>query len=945
MKFRIFLISLVLIPWFASGQSKDSIEVSGFSAPEEIEILKISPDDPRFLEGRYHLMDYLYALVDSTGEQSYSDISSPEYAHLYAPFSKAPLLELTMRRQAFWLRLSIRSDLDHEEIWLTNFMEAEVEAYTNTAGRDIASTRSGLLAPLSARPYKKQYGQVPVLPLTIPTEGYRNYYWRVKPALLLPETDLGTKLNYTLLSPSFLAGFRHVEGVIVALTMGFAIAVGFYHLIIFFYNKEITYLWFALYCLACPIVGLIETGYALQFFWPEIPSIHYLPMRDGILVVLYLILILFSRSYLHIPKLAPAWDKVLWVILGAIALGFLIGIFFFFLHLSPVVQFVLMQIAMNAQILLAVVLLIIPILCIRRGYQPARFYLLASSAYLIGIILTMLNVINVLHVREQVDWVMLGWVVQMSFFALGLAQLFKSLQGEKFEAERLRELDHVKTRLYANITHEFRTPITVILGMAEQVRDNPQDWFREGLRMITRNGKNLLNLVNQMLDLAKLEAGSLKANMVQGDVINYLQYLTESFHSFAETKGVNLHFSSSEEVFYMDYDPEKLLQIVSNLLSNAIKFTPEGGSVDVSAMALDNSLQVKVKDTGVGIPADKLPHIFDRFYQVEDDEQRHAGGTGIGLTLTRELVKLLNGKIDVESKPGVGTEFTVLLPITREAELTSEPQAVFPAVEPDISGDFATAATATKNLPLLLIVEDNADVVLYLKSLLANDYQLEVAANGEEGWDKALKLVPDIIISDVMMPVMDGFELCDKLKKDMRTSHIPIIMLTAKADISSKIEGLERGADAYLSKPFNKEELRVRLEKLVELRKQLQARYGSLEPLVPSEDIRVQMEDAFMVKLHGLLETHFSEENFGVPDLCRELLMSRAQLYRKVAALTGQPAAAYIRSFRLQKAKTLLQTTTLTVSEVAFEVGFKDLGHFSRTFRKAFGQSPSDFRR
>ena len=562
-------------------------------------------------------------------------------------------------------------------------------------------------------------------------------------------------------------------------------------------------------------------------------------------------------------------------------------------------------------------------------------------------------------------WAYLGYVLLALMLALAFYfykkrqwQLKSQLALEHREAERLKELDAVKTKLYTNITHEFRTPLTIILGMAKQVRDNPKDWFREGLKMIIRNGNNLLHLVNQMLDLSKLESGAMPVNLIQGDILTYLKYVMESFHSLAESKNIRLHFQTDLKELRMDYDPEKVLNIVSNLLSNAIKFTLEGGDVyfqvDVSASSTSSagSTLLKIKDTGIGIPPEKLPHIFDRFYQADDAATRKAEGTGIGLALTKELVKLLDGKIAVESEEGKGTQFTVELPISNNAPLREEVEMTdigestlpFTSTAADKEVMVAEETAYLQERPVLLIIEDNADVVQYLKSLLAKDYRMEVAVNGQEGLDKALELVPDIIISDVMMPVMDGFELCDKLKKDMRTSHIPIIMLTAKADISSKIEGLERGADAYLAKPFHKQELLIRLQKLVDLRKLLQARYNTLAPLVPSEDLTVQIEDAFMVKLRDLLETHFSDENFGIPDLCQTLLMSRAQLYRKVAALTGKPAASYLRSFRLQKAKELLQSTSLTVSEIAFQVGFKDLGHFSRTFLKEFGKNPSDLR-
>ena len=548
-------------------------------------------------------------------------------------------------------------------------------------------------------------------------------------------------------------------------------------------------------------------------------------------------------------------------------------------------------------------------------------------------------------------------------------QLKADLAFEHREAERLKELDSVKTKLYTNITHEFRTPLTVILGMVKQVKAYPREWYSEGLQMIERNGRNLLHLVNQMLDLSKLEAGAMPVHLVQGDVIAFLKYVLESFHSLAKDKNIALQFQSDREEFVMDYDPEKLREIVSNLVSNAIKFTPEGGNVSVVVEAGDLSnfqnltnLTLAISDTGFGIPEEKLPHIFDRFYQADDEATRDAEGTGIGLALTKELVKLLGGEISVKSEMGKGTVFEVWLPVpltpkgephpSKTAEISLENiTAELPGSGSPFRGSGGIAGEGNNPLTIqppnhLLIVEDNPDVVRYLQSILSGTYKLQVAANGRLGIEKAIETIPDIIISDVMMPEADGFELCETLKKDERTSHIPIILLTAKADAASRLEGLDCGADAYLAKPFDQEELLVRLRKMVELRKRLQERYrnASILPATP-ETRELQIEDAFMKKVHDILEAHLGDENYGVSDLCKALGMSRAQLYRKLHALTDQPIGHYLRSLRLHKAKDLLVTTKLLVSEIAYEVGFRDPSYFTRAFTEEFGENPSEVRK
>lgn len=519
------------------------------------------------------------------------------------------------------------------------------------------------------------------------------------------------------------------------------------------------------------------------------------------------------------------------------------------------------------------------------------------------------------------------------------------------EATRLRELDQVKTSLYTNITHEFRTPLTIILGMADKVEQAPRQWLQEGIQMIKRNGQSLLRLVNQMLDLSKLEAGSLPVNMVQGDIVAYLRTLVEFFRSYADSKNIKLEFASEYEAFVMDYDADKIKDIISNLLSNALKFTPAGGEIKLEVRGTKyvgedvlrtSTLVLCVRDTGVGIPAEKLPHIFDRFYQADDSATRQGEGTGIGLALTKELVRLLGGAIEVESKLGEGSVFKVWLPVRNTAPLLDNTLEVEPAMTAFATPEPVKTKKGMASLPQMLIVEDNTDVISYLRSCLQDQYRIEVAYNGQEGIDKAIEIVPDIIISDVMMPEKDGFELCRTLKDDMRTSHIPIVLLTARADMDSRLEGLEGGADAYLTKPFNEQELEVSLRKSLELRQRLRERYANDLPI--EQEKIFSRDDAFITKLHQVLEAHYSGEDFNIPALAAAMELSHAQLGRKLHALLDTTPQLYLRHYRLQKAYQLLKHSDLSVKEVAFATGFSDPAYFSNAFLDEFQQRPSDFR-
>ncbi len=566
---------------------------------------------------------------------------------------------------------------------------------------------------------------------------------------------------------------------------------------------------------------------------------------------------------------------------------------------------------------------------------------------------------------------LLGFGIRSYFkFRINKAKLQSQLNFEQQEAKRIKELDAVKTQLYANITHEFRTPLTVILGMANQVKNNPEKHLQNGVDMIVRNGENLLKLVNEMLDLSKLENGKMKLNLINGDIISFLRYIVESFQSLAVSQQKQFHFLADIDELIVAFDAEKIRQIISNLFSNALKFTPEQGNVyvTISQGEVTNSdnttLVLKVKDTGIGIPENQIPHIFDRFYQLDNSHTRKAEGTGIGLSLIRELVKLMNGAIAVKSPPvGAtrGTEFIITIPLTKVNIADSESIVIPPykenskvviAEEKSQVRLIDSANTGTTN-PLVLLVEDNADVVAYTASCLP-DYKLAVGKDGREGFEIAVDVIPDLIITDVMMPFVDGFEMCRKLRQDERTSHIPIIMLTAKADMQSKLEGLEKGADVYLEKPFHKEELLLRIKKLLELRKNLQQYYSRQIGITdnnetsskqdPETIIEEKAEHEFVKKVREIVEANFTNYEFSVEQLCKLIFMSHSQLHRKLEALTGYSPNKFIRIVRLNKAKELLANPSLSIAGIALDCGYNDPGYFTRVFKQEYGVTPQEWR-
>ncbi len=528
----------------------------------------------------------------------------------------------------------------------------------------------------------------------------------------------------------------------------------------------------------------------------------------------------------------------------------------------------------------------------------------------------------------------------------------------KFEAEKLHEVDEMKSRFFANLSHEFRTPLTLIFGPAKDIIDGTKELkTKENAGIIKRNASRLYSLVNQLLDLSKLEAGKMKLEASEQNIMPLLKGLVLSFSSLAERKKITLNFNTIEENLNVYIDKDKVEKIISNLLSNAFKFTPEGGKIDFTVEKLIEDAEIRIADNGIGIAKERLDKIFDRFYQVDGSHTRESEGTGIGLALTKELVELHKGKIEVESEYGKGTTFKVLIPLGKdhlkpeeivekdlpeETEITVEETELITEIK---SGKEKTDIDILLETgkPLLLIVEDNSDVRKYIISHLEDDYRILEAVDGEDGLKEALKHIPDLIISDIMMPKMDGFELCEKLKTDERTSHIPVILLTAKATDKDKTEGYETGADDYIMKPFDAVVLKVRIKNLIEQRRKLREHFKK-EGLIELEDKEItSLDKKFLQKAIEIINKNLSDTSFNVELFAEELSMSRRNLDRKLIALTGESPSDLIKRVRLIRASKLLTQKFGNISEIALEVGFSNPAYFSKCFREQFGLTPSEY--
>ncbi|WP_299533512.1 ATP-binding protein [Ulvibacterium sp.] len=519
------------------------------------------------------------------------------------------------------------------------------------------------------------------------------------------------------------------------------------------------------------------------------------------------------------------------------------------------------------------------------------------------------------------------------------------------QADEIAELYEVKNRFFANISHELRTPLTLILGPSSDLMedDSLRPLQKNKLAFINNNAKRLLRLINQLLDLSKLEAGKLDLKVSQQNIIKTVSMLTESFDSMAVSRKIKLEFSSDLKELHVFYDMDKMEQVLINLLSNAMKFTKEGGKVQVSVEKQEGKCLIEVKDSGIGINEEQLPYIFDRFYQADNSESREHEGTGIGLSLTKELVEAHGGKIYVESKTGQGTIFQIVL-LLGKAHFEEYQLTKLTPVPPESKTNIAKTLLVEEVLDgesrdfeeVVLVVEDNSEMRAYIKGQMQKHYKILEAENGQIGFEIAQSKVPDLIISDVMMPKMDGTQLCQKIKNTEVTSHIPVILLTAKASEEDKIKGLSIEADAYLAKPFNKEELNVRVKNLILNRKKLQKRFAQSTLISPKEIAVTSMEEAFLEKLVNQIEENLGDETFGVEQLANAINLSRSQLHRKMLSILDQTPSLFIRKYRLERAKQLLKKHSGRVSDIAFQVGFSSPSYFTKCFVEEFGYPPKD---
>ncbi|WP_430934621.1 hybrid sensor histidine kinase/response regulator transcription factor [Saccharicrinis sp. 156] len=547
------------------------------------------------------------------------------------------------------------------------------------------------------------------------------------------------------------------------------------------------------------------------------------------------------------------------------------------------------------------------------------------------------------------------------FSIIGVQQKNQLLM-ERFEKEKVEELSQMKLRFFTNISHEFRTPLTLIIGPIEKLIKDKSLMSEEKMdnihNIIHRNATVLLRLINQLMDFRKFEQGKMKLRASQGDIVKFIKDVYASFEVYAEQKKIEFLMSFTSHKIPMYFDAEKLEKVIYNLLSNAFKFTPEGGKISIDVNEDKYMTYITVEDTGVGMDKTMQKHVFERFYQSDKIENKKYGSTGIGLAYSKGLVEMHKGVIDVSSEENKGTKFMVSLLkgkdhfSKKEVDETGIYQPIEDVVwvntkktlaHPENKNNETSVDTADKKT--LLIVEDNNELRSFIKESLSDEYIVIEAENGEEGLEKCKQDNPDLIVSDVMMPKMDGFEMCKTIKEDVDVSHTPIILLTAKTSSEHRVKGYSLGADAYVSKPFDLEVLKVRIENLLKKREEARKNFSQKVEVTPTEVATTSMDERFLAKILRIIESKIGDSELTVEELASEYGISKVILNRKLKALTGMTAKVFIRSIRIKRAAQLLTTGRYSVADVTYEVGFSDLKYFRTCFKNEIGLSPSDYKR
>ncbi len=769
---------------------------------------------------------------------------------------------------------------------------------------------------------------------------------------------------------------------------GTFLVLGLYMLLLYIQNRKNDYLWYGLYLLIFTFYYFLRIDSVLKFNLFTTDQTFHHHLLTPLLLLITGVYVNFISIFAEIEKYSKSFAKRLRIFsysLYAIALSILIYSIFTkdFAAIEKYKHYVL--IPMHLYTLAALIRAFIVV------KSNIRHYVLWANVFLftfsiIGVYSAQgkgfsedINS-NYLYGFYAFNASQLGTFLEMLCFSLGLGHKFKLIENEKNEVKQkyiqelkkneivtrklneeltdlvgqrtkeletktklLQEEQEMKSRFYENISHEFRTPLTLIKTPIVEALRTTKPISKRMMQIIVKNTERLNALINDLLSLSKIESGKMVLKMTRRNPVGQIREISKQFLSYAENKSITLNTEINFVECLADYDTEVIEKIVTNLLSNAIKYTPEGGVITLKSNLVNEGLHIVVKDNGIGISKKEQQKIFDRFYQSKGQDEK-VSGSGIGLALVKELLHLHNGTIKLDSEVSKGSSFKVHIPLRNLRFIEETVSETAPNLTRRPTKSYKSKAKKhKKNLPIILLVEDNEELSYYLHKQLKNSYNVQMAKDGEEGCEMAIRFIPDLIVSDIMMPRKNGIELCNELKEDERTSHIPIILLTAKGGDDNEISGLKTGADEYMTKPFNEQKLLVRIQKLIEVRRKLRKKYSQERVLSPKEIALSPTEEIFFNRLQKVLNEQLSDPEFNAKSFSEAMNMSRMQLHRKLLAFTDLSTTAFIRSQRLKQALQILRTSDASVNEVAYAVGFNTPSYFIKCFKETYNKTPSNY--
>jgi signal transduction histidine kinase/DNA-binding response OmpR family regulator len=900
----------------------------------------------------------------------------------------------------YWLRCQVRSDAHRNTVWLFDDNipnEQPCEVLLVEAGRLVFHQlidENQHWQSSHAVPSRALNIHLPLVPghtYTLYVHGRSELFW------------------YSLVERTHYLQRNRLNDVEAAAYFGLLLGLVVYNLLLFFSVRDRSYLYYVAFTLSFALLQFHMMGYMPQFWLHRYSGETQTAVQHLLLGLTMAASVQTARSFLDTERLLPRLDRLLRAALWLAPLP-LLSIWLpgatadYASRIAPLLLCVLLMWAGVRQLL--------------AGYRPARYFMAGWLGLMTAIVLYYLRTLNLLPVsifteygvrvtsalevillslgladrinrtrqesqvaqREAMTALQEKEVVQqranaaLSLRAQELQHAYQELQESLLTTGRLQELDELKTRFFTNISHELRTPLTLILGPLDELITNPVRPEPAALAsqhaLMHRHAARLLELINQLLDITRLEAGQLRLRATATNLTNFVQSSVSAFDSLAVSRGLSLRAVVPPAALWASVDPDQLDKVLTNLLGNALKFTPAGGKVQVRLSAEPNHAVLTVADTGPGIPAAHIPLIFNRFHQVDDSASRRHSGSGIGLALVKELVALHQGTVVVESTEGMGTTFTVRLPLESELIINNEELRIDNKEEVMLNGHEelladneeagqevgaevnAFADTNSSLLiinssledvrPLILVVDDHADMRAYVANCLGSEFRIMTAEEGEAGLARITETVPDLVVSDLMMPVLDGLELCRRIKTNPATSHIPVVLLTARTGDDSRLASLELGADDYLTKPFRPQELQARVRNLLRQRELLRTRFAREVTLQPREISITSADEAFLNRALAVVEKELANAEFDVEQFAAALHLSRIQLYRKLKALTDQSPTDFIRTLRLRRAGQLLAAQAGNVADIAYQVGFNNLSYFSKCFREQFGHVPSE---